>query len=107
MNTKPNLSVRKSRPQSLGGAFGGLLRLIGGRASDADLSMRWGQIVGSGISSQANLVGLSRGKTGRTITVRATNPAAALALSYQKDEIISDVNKYFGYDAVAKVVIKK
>lgn len=107
MHVKPNLEKRKSRPQSLGGAFGGLLRLLGGAASDSDLAERWGRVVGEDIASKANLAGLSKGKSGRTLTVKAKNPAGALALSYRTDEIMESVNKYFGYDAVGRVVVRK
>ncbi|MCL2017625.1 MAG: DUF721 domain-containing protein [Alphaproteobacteria bacterium] len=111
MNKAPNLSVRKSRPQSLGGAFGGLLRLFGVRASDADLAARWHEIMGAELAGQATLYGLSKGtgvkKTGRTLIVKAINPAGALALSYRKDDIIKAVNKYFGYAAIDKITIKK
>ncbi|MCL1902094.1 MAG: DUF721 domain-containing protein [Alphaproteobacteria bacterium] len=105
----PNLNERKSRPQTLGGAFGGLLRLLGGRVSDADLLARWEEIVGAEIASIAKLSGISRGtkKTGRTLTVKSINPAAALTLSYQTNDIRDRVNKYFGYEAITKITIRK
>jgi hypothetical protein len=113
MNPKPDLSKRISRPTQLGAVFGGLLRAFGRSASDADLAARWPEIVGNEIAAQASLVGISKPasrltpQASRTITIRSTNPAGALALSYRRDEIICAVNKYFGYDAVAKIVIKK
>ena len=107
MKTPPNLSLRTSRPQSLGGAFGGLLRLFGRTASDADLAARWPEIIGADLAGAASLSGMSKGKSARTLTVRATNPAGALALSYRRDEIRTRVNNYFGYAAVEKVVIRK
>ncbi|MCL2737613.1 MAG: DUF721 domain-containing protein [Alphaproteobacteria bacterium] len=113
MDKKPDLSKRVSRPTSLGGAFGNLLRAFGRSASDADLSARWDEIVGADIASQAILVGISKPasrlapRASRTLTIKSLNPAGALALSYRKDEIIRLVNKYFGYDAVAKITIKK
>jgi len=107
MNKRPDFSKRISRPTSLGGAFGSLLRAFGRTASDADLAARWPEIVGADIAGAAAIVGLSKAKTGRTLTVKSINPAGALALSYRKDEIIRAVNKYFGYNAVAKIVIKK
>jgi hypothetical protein len=93
----------------LGGAFGGLMRLFGRTASDADLAARWSEIIGAEFSEQMILVGLSKGtkKSGRTLSIKATNPAGALALSYRKDEIIRLVNKYFGYAAVNKVTVRK
>ncbi|MCL2339092.1 MAG: DUF721 domain-containing protein [Proteobacteria bacterium] len=135
MKSPPDLSRRKSRPQSFGAALTGMLRAIGGRASDSDLSEKWAEIVGTEIASAAKLVGLSKGvgarrdapnnkivipgereargkgtplrNVGRTLTVRATNPAGALALSYRAEEIRTRVNKYFGYDAVGSVKVKK
>ena len=109
MNKPPNLSQRISRPQSLGGAFGGLLRLFGRTASDADLSARWPEIMGADIAGQAIMAGLSKGAkgVGRTLKIKAKNPAGALALSYRAEEIRTRVNKYFGYEAVVKVQIIK
>ena len=42
---KINLDVRKSRPQTLASAFGGLMEIFGGRAGDADLAKNWENIV--------------------------------------------------------------
>ncbi|MCL1785814.1 MAG: DUF721 domain-containing protein [Alphaproteobacteria bacterium] len=107
MNKPVDLSKRLSRPTSLGGAFGGLLRAFGRGASDADLAARWAEIVGADIAAAAAFSGISKAKNNRTLTVKSINPAGALTLSYHKDEIIKSVNKYFGYDAVAKIIIKK
>ena len=109
MNAKPNLNNRVSRPQSLGGAFGGLLRLFGRTASDADLAAGWPEIIGAELSGQATLAGLSKKAKGvaRTLRIKAANPAGALALSYRAEEIRRRVNKYFGYEAIAKVTIGK
>jgi len=109
MNKAPNLSVRMSRPQSLGGAFGGVLRLFGCTASDADLSARWQEIIGVELSRQASMVGISKRTkgTGRTLKIKATNPAGALSLSYRAEEIRTRVNKYFGYEAIDKITVKK
>ena len=106
---KPNLSLRTSRPQSLTNIFGALSRAFGMRASDSDLAARWDEIMGDEIAQTARFVGLSRATPGRarSITVRATNPAAALTLTYQKSEIIARANKYFGHPAIDKVVVKK
>ena len=115
MNKPFNLSHRIARPQSLGGAFGGLLRLFGRTASDSDLSTRWPEIIGAELAGQATLVGISKGTkgkkkgqaAGRTLKVKAMNPARALTLSYRTEEIRIKVNKYFGYDAVTRVTIGK
>ncbi|MCL2331569.1 MAG: DUF721 domain-containing protein [Proteobacteria bacterium] len=114
MPIKPNLEKRKLRPQSLGGAFGGLLKIFGARASDSDLAARWAEIAGKDIADMADLAGISKGiknretgAGGRTLTIRAKNPAFALALSYRAEEIRIAVNKYFGYDAVSKIKVTK
>lgn len=108
MINKTNLEKRISRPQTLSSAFGGLLKIFGRTASDADLLNRWGDIMGDDIASIAKLAAVTKTKDKKfNIAVRAANPAFALQLSYQKDEIARRVNKYFGYDAVAKVVIRK
>ena len=111
---KPNLEKRTTRPTSLAGAFGGLLRLLGASVSDSDLAARWPDVVGAEIAGMATLIGISKsgkkadGKiTARTLTVRTTVPAMATALQYRTGEIIKSVNRYFGYDAIGKVVVKK
>jgi len=112
MKKKPNLLQRTARPQSLGGVFGGFLRSIGVRASDADLANRWAEIVGTEIADMADFVRITKremrnAKREGTLTIRAKVPALATPLSYKKDEIIACVNKYFGYDALAKITIRK
>ena len=113
MKNAPDLSIRKSRPQSLGGVFGGLIKIFGGRASDADLSARWGKIVGKDLAEMGDMAGISKarkskdGPAPRTITIRAKNPAFALQLSYHREEIRDRVNKYFGSETIGKVIIRK
>ncbi|MDR2413331.1 MAG: DUF721 domain-containing protein [Rickettsiales bacterium] len=108
MDKKPDLGKRTTRPQTLASAFGGLMKIFGRRASDADLSDRWAEIMGDDIASVAKLAGISKTKDRKfNIAVRAANPAFALQLSYQKDEIARRINKYFGYEAVGKVMIRK
>lgn len=104
-----NLEKRKSRPQSFGGIIGGLLEKFGGRASDSDLIKRWDEIVGADISKIAKLVGIKKSKTPKkfNITIKPANAAFALQLSYQSSEIQKCVNKYFGYEAVEKITIRK
>lgn len=105
---KPNLNKRHTRPQTLGSAFGGLMRLFGTRASDADLTKRWTEIMGFDVASIAKLAAITKTRDKKfNIAVRAVNPAFALQLSYQTDEITKRINKYFGYDAVAKITIRK
>ena len=61
MNKAPDLNHRLSRPTTLGGAFGGLMRMFGGQTSDADLAAKWAEIVGSDVAEMADLVGISKG----------------------------------------------
>ena len=108
MNTKPNLSLRTSHPQSLGGAFGGLLRIFGARASDADLAARWDEIVGSDLARLGRLGGTRKTKDKKfNITLKASQPAFATELSYRTEEFRARINKYFGHDAVGKITVKK
>ncbi|MDR1337526.1 MAG: DUF721 domain-containing protein [Rickettsiales bacterium] len=103
-----NLNKRTARPQTIASTFGGLMRLFGVRASDADLSNRWDEIMGGDIASIARLAAITKTRDKKfNIAVRAANPAFALQLSYMKDDIAAKINKYFGYDAVAKVTIRK
>jgi hypothetical protein len=105
---RPDLKKRFSRPQTAASAFGGLMKLFGIRASDADLAARWDEIMGADIASVARLAAIAKTRDNKfNIAVRAANPAFALQLSYQKSEIIARANKYFGYDAVGKVTIRK
>lgn len=102
------IDTRHARPQSLGGAMGGLLRLFGARASDADLAARWGEIMGPEIATIANLAAVRKTRSGKyNIVVRPTNPAFTLQLSYMADDITARINKYFGRDAVEKISFRK
>jgi len=93
---------RDFRPITIGAAINNFLRHLGAKAPDAELSKKWGEIVGQ----DSELVKISKGVRGRTAYVRAKNPAAKLALSYQTPEIVKKINAYFGYEAAAKVVIR-
>jgi len=93
---------RDSRPMFIGAAINNFLLRLGAKASDSDLAKKWGDVVGG----DSELIKISRGVSGRTAFVRAKNPAARLALSYDAPEIAKKINKYFGYDAIAKVVVK-
>lgn len=102
------LEVRTARPHTLAGAVGGLLRMFGARVSDADLAARWRDIMGDDIGGVSTLAAIKKAPNGKfNIAVRPINPAFALQLSYQSDEITKRVNKYFGYDAVNKVTFRK
>ena len=94
--------TRDSRPQFIGAAINNLLRKMGAKQSDSDLSARWHELFGD----DSELVKISRGTNDRTIYIRAKNPSARITLSYQADEFIKKLNKYFGYEAISKVVIK-
>ncbi len=109
MSNRPvNLDVRYGRPITLAGALGSLLRKIGAHASDADLVKHWGQIMGPDISSVAQIAAIKQTRDGRyNVTLRPTNPAFTLQLSYMSDEIKNKINKYFGRDAVAKISFRK
>lgn len=101
-------SARHNRPQTLGGALGGLLKKIGVRASDADLLARWDEIMGPDISTVAKLAAVRKTRAGGfNVVLRPANPAFTLQLSYMKDEIAARINKYFGYDAVEKISFRK
>lgn len=107
-NKKVNLDVRKSRPQTLASAFGGLMEIFGARTSDADLSKNWKNIVSKDISDIANVVALKKTRDKRfNIVLRPVSPAFALELSYKVEDCKHQINKYYGYDAVAKITIRK
>lgn len=107
-NKQPNLDIRKSRPQTLASAFGGLLEIFGVRTSDADLSKNWKNIVSSDISNIANVVAVKKMRDGKfNIVLRPVNPAFALELSYKIEDCKNQINKYYARDAVAKITIRK
>ena len=102
------MDVRTAHPHTLASAIGGLFRIWGARVSDADLAARWSEIMGADIGGISTLAAIKKTQDGRfNIAVRPINPAFALQLSYQADEITKRVNKYFGYDAVNKVTFRK
>ncbi len=107
-NKKPTIATRTARPQTIGGAMGGLLRMFGARASDADLAARWDEVMGPEIAAVAQIAAIRKNRDNKyTIAIRPANPAFALQLSYQADEITTRINKYFGRDAVAKISFRK
>lgn len=107
-NPASKIDVRGAKPVSISGALGGLLRIFGTRASDADLTARWGDIMGDKIASVAQIVAIKQTpKKKFNIVLRPVNPAMTLELSYMRDEIIQKINKYFGYDAVEKITFRK
>lgn len=107
-NPANKIDTRGKKPVSISGALGGLLRIFGARASDADLTSRWSEIMGSQIASVAQIVAIkpTHNKT-FNIVLRPANPAMTLELSYMRDEIISKINRYFGYNAVEKITFRK
>ena len=105
---KENLIIRKSRPQTLAASFGGLLDTFGIRASDADLSENWMNIVGKEIANISKVVAIKKARNNKlNIVLRSVSPAFALELSYKVDECTQKINKYYGYDAVGKITIRK
>ena len=99
---------RTKRPQTIGGALGGLIKIFGIRASDSDLAARWDEIMGTDIASVARLAAIRKNRDNTfNIVIRPAHPAYALQLSYQSYEIIKRINKYFGYDAVGKISFRK
>lgn len=107
-NQSNKFDERAKRPQTIGGALGGLIKIFGVRASDSDLVARWAEIMGADIALIATLAAIRKNRDGTfNVVIRPTNPAYTLQLSYQKNEIISRINKYFGYDAVGKISFRK
>jgi len=105
---KINLELRKSRPQTLASAFGGLMEMFGGRTSDAELVNNWEKIVGLDISKISSVVAvkLSRDKK-FNVVLRPISPAFALELSYKVNEIKNKIDKYYGREATGKITIRK
>ena len=105
---KINLDTRKARPQTLAAAFGGLLEMFGARTSDADLANNWKSIVRDDVSKIANVVAVKIMRDKKfNIVLRPVSPAFALELSYKLDDIKTQINKYYGRDAVGKITIRK
>lgn len=105
---KINLDVRKSRPQTLAAAFGGLMEIFGVRTSDADLAKNWKNIVSKDISDIAKVIAVKQMKNKKlNIVLRPVSPAFALELSYKIEDCKNQIDKYYGRDAVAKITIRK
>ena len=103
-----DLSKHIARPQSIGGALGNLFKILGVRASDADLVARWPEIIGPEVSNMADICAVKKTRTGEyNIVLRPRNPAYTLKLSYMTDEIKKQINKYFGTDCVGKISFRK
>lgn len=107
-NHDKKFNERTSRPQTIGGALGGLIKIFGVRASDSDLVARWDEIMGRDIASVARIVAIKKNRDNTfNVVLRPAVPAYALQLSYRSEEIIRKINKYFGYDAVSKISFRK
>ncbi len=107
-NQTKNFDERSKRPQTIGGALGGLIKIFGVRASDADLVQRWDEIMGPDIAAVAKLAAIRKNRDNTfNVVLRPAVPAYALQLSYRSDEIIKKINKYFGYNAVGKISFRK
>lgn len=88
--------------------MGGLLKIFGIRASDSDLIARWSEIMGPEISSIATIAAIKKTRNNKfNISIRPTNPAFTLQLSYMLEEIKERINKYFGRDAIEKITFRK
>lgn len=107
-NHDKKFNERTSRPQTIGGALGGLIKIFGVRASDSDLVARWDEIMGRDIASVARLAAIKKNRDNTfNVVLRPAVPAYALQLSYRSEEIIQKINKYFGYNAVSKISFRK
>ncbi len=107
-NHDKKFNERTARPQTIGGALGGLIKIFGVRASDSDLVARWDEIMGRDIASVARLVAIKKNRDNTfNVVLRPAVPAYALQLSYRSEEIIQKINKYFGYNAVSKISFRK
>ena len=107
-NYAKKFEERTKHPQTIAGALGGLIKIFGVRASDSDLAARWDEIMGTDIAAIARLVAIKKNRDSTfNVVIRPSVPAYALQLSYQSDEIIRRINKYFGYNAVSKISFRK
>ena len=105
---KINLGTHKNKPQTLASAFGGLMAIFGGRISDVDLVKNWKNVVSKDIYDVANVVAIRKTRDKKfNIVLRPVNPSFALELSYKIEECKKQINNYYGYDAVAKIIIRK
>ena len=107
-NQDKKLEIRKARPQTLAAAFGNFFDAYGIRASDADLSENWRNIVGEDIAKIASVIAIKTTRDKKfNVVLRPVSQAFALELSYKLDECAKKINKYYGYDAVSKITIRK
>lgn len=107
-NKKVNLDVRKNRPQTLASAFGGLMEIFGVRTGDADLAKNWKNIVSKDISDISNVIAVRKTRDKKlNIVLRPVNPSFALELSYKTEDCKKQLNNYYGFDAIAKITIRK
>ena len=107
-NQDKKIEIRKSRPQTLAASVGSLLEAFGVRASDADLANNWRNIVGNEIGNIATVVSVKNTRGNKfNIVLRPVSPAFALELSYKVNECAEKINKYYGREAVGKIIIRK
>lgn len=107
-NQQNKINQRISRPQTIAGAMGGLLKIFGIRASDSDLIARWSEIMGEEISSVATVVSIKKLRNNKfNLVLRPVNPAFTLQLTYMSEKIKNRADKYFGREAIEKITFSK
>jgi hypothetical protein len=104
--TRP--AIRGARPvgAALGKAAGKALRKHG--FSEADLVLRWAEIVGERLAANSWPEKLTRGRDGQggTLTLRVPG-ALALELQHRAPQIIARINGYFGRPVVARLALSQ
>lgn len=102
------LNNRITRPTTIAGVFGTLFQTFGHKTSSTDLVERWDKIMGDDIASIAKPIAIKKTIGNKySVIIKPANPALALQLSYQQNEILRRINKYFGYDAISKITFRK
>jgi len=100
---------RRRRPHPLGMAAAAVVRPIIGRKGfvEADLLTRWETIAGPETAALSRPVRLAKPRDGGApvLHLRVASSAFATLLKHQEPELCARINRYFGFDAVARIKV--
>ncbi|MDR2099162.1 MAG: DUF721 domain-containing protein [Rickettsiales bacterium] len=99
-------------PDSLANRLAGVIRKFAPKYGfiSADIILNWEAIAGAEVARMAapHKISFPRGRRqDGTLFIRLKNSSFAAVIQYRFPAIIDRVNTYFGYNAVAKILVKR
>ncbi len=97
-------------PRVFSSGLNKIIKTLGGKYgfSEVDLIQNWTTIVGkefAELTIPTKLQMPKKNETGGTLKMRLLSPSVATLLSHQLPVIKDRINSFFGYNAVAKIIL--